>query len=405
MSQDHASSSEDENEETNLAAQMTLATNLLQFEYKGRTATLKTAAELAAWIAERKKRYPTAAKAEAAKKEAAEKKRRWAEEKKQREEAAKEKRLERERNQREQQELRRKLLESQKKQQDDQTQNESQTPQKDEQEQDRDGASQKARLKAEKLRRKAERAQIKAIKAEAAAQIARVRRTSLQANDGTRDKSDVEDSSVGHVDSAITSDGHDIASNTKSVTPVQDAEIQHLEKDITRNTADTEGKLNPPRDKAAELEEEHSDSLSISSSSSLSDSSALSDSDPDEQTSSAGSDSSADSDSDVPPEQTTTKRLHPDRVAPPPRRPIICRNLLKTGKCKFGAGCNFSHDIPPDQPKPQRADKRKPEGPGTGKERRKGLWQVMVEKELEEERKQVLRAVVFLGENGMLGED
>ena len=41
----------------------------------------------------------------------------------------------------------------------------------------------------------------------------------------------------------------------------------------------------------------------------------------------------------------------------------------------------------------------------TTKERRKGLWQVMVEKEQEEERKQVLRAIIFMGEKGMLGED
>ena len=53
--------------------------NVLQFEYKGRTASLRTAAEIAAWIAERKKNYPTQAKAEAAKKESAEKKRKWVE--------------------------------------------------------------------------------------------------------------------------------------------------------------------------------------------------------------------------------------------------------------------------------------------------------------------------------------
>jgi hypothetical protein len=38
------------------------------------------------------------------------------------------------------------------------------------------------------------------------------------------------------------------------------------------------------------------------------------------------------------------------------------------------------------------------------KPRRKGLYQVMVEKELEEEKKQVLRAIIILGENGLLDE-
>ena len=38
------------------------------------------------------------------------------------------------------------------------------------------------------------------------------------------------------------------------------------------------------------------------------------------------------------------------------------------------------------------------------KPRRKGLYQVMVEKELEEEKKQILRGIIVLGENGLLDE-
>ncbi len=385
-SQDHESSSDDENEEAKLAATRGLVTraDFMQFEYKGQPAVLKTASEIAAWIAERKKKYPTIAKAEAAKNEAAEKKRKWAEEKRQREETAKAKRLQLVKSQREVEELRWKLLDDQKGEQQEKIQKEAKKDGKDAGEQDGDHALNKARLKAEKLRRKAEKAEIKAIKAEAAAKIAKVRRGSMQRQDSSERK----ESSIKDGDSAIViedcAEGHQ--------------EIQGLEHGEDSNT-EISGLPSTSNVKAEELEDgQVSPDASSSSSLSVSNSSEVSDSD---LTSSSGSSSSSDFDSDSAPEQATTKRTAPDRVVIPPRQRRPCRNMMKFSKCRDGTGCPFSHDIPEKHRQP----KRKAEETPAKKNRRKGLWQVMVDKELEEERKQVLRAIMFMGEKGMLDED
>jgi hypothetical protein len=66
---------DDEGEEARLAGQNKVSSGL-EIEYGGNNIILRTAAEIAAFIAERKKRYPTQAKVDAAKKEAEEKKRR-----------------------------------------------------------------------------------------------------------------------------------------------------------------------------------------------------------------------------------------------------------------------------------------------------------------------------------------
>lgn len=72
----------DEDEEAKYAAQAAIAAGL-EFTYRGQTASLKSAADIAAWIAERRKRFPTKDKAEAAaakaKAEAEERNRRKAE--------------------------------------------------------------------------------------------------------------------------------------------------------------------------------------------------------------------------------------------------------------------------------------------------------------------------------------
>ena len=57
-------SEDDGDEETRLAA--AASGGDIQFEYKGHVSTLRTPAEIAAWITERRKRYPTQAKREAA---------------------------------------------------------------------------------------------------------------------------------------------------------------------------------------------------------------------------------------------------------------------------------------------------------------------------------------------------
>ena len=399
-SQVHESSSGDENEEANLkAANVIYTPTLVQFAYKGQTAILKTAAEIAAWIVERKRRYPTVAKAEAAKKEASEKKRKWAEEKKRREEAAKVKRSEREKSRPEAEELRRKLLDSQKKKQEEKLQKEAEQDEEEGGEQNKDHLPNKARLEAEKLRQKAEKAEIKAIKAEATAKIARVRRGRLQ----RQESSEMKENSMKDGDSAIVMDDLVEEHVPNTTTKIELQETPGLKRDEDSKAIDpgVTIKRMASNSKEEELEDSQLSDASSSSSLSISDSSEMSDSGV---TSSSGS-SSSDSDSDSPPEQATTKRLAPDRGPPPPRQSNYCRRMIKFGKCRYGPECPFSHDLPDKLSGPRHADKRKTEEISGKKERRKGLWQVMVDKELEIERKQVLKAIVFMGERGMLDED
>jgi hypothetical protein len=420
-SQDHDSSTDDENEEAKLASTVANTINIVQFEYNGRIATLRTAAEIAAWIAERKKRYPTQAKAEAAKKEAAEKKQKWVEEKKRREEASKAKQAEREHAQKEEQRL--KTFEPKKKVAEEKAREKAGKARQDEVEEDEshETKANKARIKADKLRRKAEKAELKVLEAEAAARMARDRCTSLQSSASTQYELNFGNSSAGPITPIEKRDDEAIAENNIGTegTTIDKAEEEGMRVPKLQDLLDA---------KAPIVEEEDEEEVSESSSSlSPSDSPTLSDSETTSSSASSSSSSSSDSDSDSDsaPEQTTSKRLHPTRVGPPPRRPPpvhthhLCRSLLASGHCKRGADCHYSHDLPDTLPSlDERKDKLKEKRKvrlgkakginipaATTKERRKGLWQVMVEKEQEEERKQVLRAIIFMGKNGMLGED
>ena len=76
-SQDMGASS-DEDEEVTLAKTSGITQpDALKFEYRGHNTSLNSPAEITAWIAERKKRYPTAARAELAKAKAEEKRKAW----------------------------------------------------------------------------------------------------------------------------------------------------------------------------------------------------------------------------------------------------------------------------------------------------------------------------------------
>lgn len=422
-SQGNESSSDGENEEAKLASKIFNSANVLEFEYNGRTASLRTAADIAAWIAERKKNYPTQAKAEAAKKEAAEKKRKWAEMKKQREEAAQAKRLEREKVR--QEELRLRALESKKRTDAEKEQKKADRARNDGDEEvnDHEIKARKARIKAEKLRLKAEKAELKVLKAEAKAGKARDRRKSSQCSASSQHQLKMKDNPVTGADSAIATEDQEneiLAQDkvgTESVN-VAEAEGKDVKMPMVHESPTAEALLLESEDEGqvSEISSDSSSSLlSISHSGDLSDA---------DSTSSSGSSlssSHSNSDSDSAPEQTTSKRLQPTSVPPPRRLPThnnhLCRSLLASGRCPRGDKCKYSHDLPDTLPSlSQRKDKLKErreirlgkvgaaEGP-TKRERRKGLWQVMVEKEQEEERKQLLRAIIFMGERGMLGED
>ncbi|KAL4802902.1 hypothetical protein BDV18DRAFT_163426 [Aspergillus unguis] len=146
----HESSEEedDADEESRLAAGGSEASAALQVTYRGRTSTLQSSADIAAWIAERKKRFPTQAKIE--------------ENKKVMEEAKKAKK-EKEEAQRQQKEARKLAAQRAKKEQE-------KNNQKDQAPAD---AAAKAKQKAEKLRRKLEKEEKRIAQAEADAERAR----------------------------------------------------------------------------------------------------------------------------------------------------------------------------------------------------------------------------------------
>lgn len=84
-------------------------------------------------------------------------------------------------------------------------------------------------------------------------------------------------------------------------------------------------------------------SFSVSSPSSSASSLTISE---DEATSS--DDSSSSSSSSSAPESRPSRRVQPDKVAPPKRarKNAVCRSFLHHGRCKKGDACNFRHELP-----------------------------------------------------------
>lgn len=154
--EEHESSEEedDADEESKLASGGGTVNAPLRFTYKGRTATLQSPEEIAAWIEERKKRFPTQARVE-------EKKKVMEEAKKAREETQKQKRDSRKQNPK-------------------QTQKEPRGQKQANGSGDPIDAAAKATQKADKLRQKLLREQKRVAKAEADAERARMKVVSLQ---------------------------------------------------------------------------------------------------------------------------------------------------------------------------------------------------------------------------------
>lgn len=305
----------------------------LKFEYQGRTSVLSSSEDIAAWIAERRKKWPTQAKRETAEQEAAEKRQKWQEEKEARakvsQAAAKARQEEylKQKAEREKSRIRQKLIQEQVKKAKDQAV--SKTPQTD------------AEAKAEKLRRKAEK-------------IAKQLDAAEQALQGKKQHLEEED------------------------------DIDALLNQVNQAAASQQGK-------ASDLDNELA---SLSSSS---------DEDADDTSSSGSSDSDSEINSNSEPEEATTKRSGPERILAPPRKTAPgatsdtrqpCQKFVRTGQCRYGRKCRYRHD---------KADRRavlqKDSGVGN---RRKGLYQVMVDKEAEEEKRRALRAIITIGDAGLL---
>lgn len=353
----------------------------LQFTHNGLTSTLNTPTDLAAWIQERKNRFPTKARIEEKEKE---KERRLAEAR-----AARQEEAERRKKRHDEE------IESQKKVKKEKD-GESQD---DEQQRKRE----KYLAKAEKLRRKLEKSERKAAALAAGSSTAKpdspahdpTQATAAAESPGLNRETVVKlEPQSGAVLEPVWADLAATVTDlgTESVT----ADFQLPNENPLPNglpsaaPATLENMLalkNEPEQPKADL------GLSYAASTSSDD-----DSEDSMSISSSSSDPSSDaSDSDAPPTETSSRRTGPTKVPPPPRdgtrKPQqgtkVCRYFAKHGRCDLGARCGFRHD---------RGDKK------SGRKERGGmkLFDRLVEQERKEEAELALSAIKYLGSNGFL---
>ena len=330
--EEHESSEEedDADEEARLAAGGGGASSSLQITYRGKTATLQSPEDIAAWIEERKKRYPTQARVE-------EKKKAMEEAKKARQEAQRQKDSRK-------QELKRAHKDSRHRQEHDKQTKEQPTDPMD--------AAAKAKQKADKLRRKLMKEEKRVAKAEADAERARIRAEELQ-----RGSTDANvDRSLASPEAQVQpiGPGPESKPDKPGSTAAEGSEI---------NNRDTTPATDIKSDTGQPEQTREGDGLSVPSSD-VSDSS--------DWTSSSGSDSSSDdsdSDGDSAPEEASSRRDGPERVPPPARdnKKKVCRHFARNGRCARGQNCRFLHEAP------ERASKAKPAEP----QGRKGLLQAV----------------------------
>ena len=352
---DHESSEEEEevDEEAKLAQSGADAAAPLQFTYRGQTATLQSQTDIAAWIAERKKKFPTQARIEERKK------------------AAEEAKATRDAARLEKQKEREKEREKQKPKQQGKTPvpaggsiaTAGSDPALD--------AAMKAQRKAEKIKRNLDREQKRFAKAEAEAEAARLKVEALQrqaqglnpqaaAQDRDAPASTAQPSTVladeGTSSTATLTDlpkAAETPGNAVTVYPEQDA-------------------VSVPHTSADAVSDQARPILDLDSApSEVSDWTSSSGSDVDTD---SGSDSDSDSDSDgSAPEEVTSRRQAPERVPAPPRegKKTVCRHFARTGRCKMGDRCKFSHEVS------ERAPKAKPKPAEKDKKERKGLLQAV----------------------------
>jgi hypothetical protein len=135
----------------------------------------------------------------------------------------------------------------------------------------------------------------------------------------------------------------------------------------------------------------------LSDSSVLSSSSDESSEEPDEE-----GDKHEESDSDAAPEATSSKAAPPPIAIPPPP-PVsapasqVCKNWSRSGRCRFGKGCRWAHP-PGDKGSGSVKERASREG-----EKKVGLFEKMVEMELEKRDRVALECIKWLGGNGFLG--
>ena len=378
----------------------------LEFTFKGQISTLHSSSELAAWLAERKKRFPTKARAA----EAAERKKQHEETQRIARQAAKESQEKRRAEARERhQEQKAETKEKQQKQKAANKQKHDQLLKLEDNQKsigDKDAAALKARLKVEKLRKRLEKEEKRIAKAEAKASRATGEAkmspdlTSLEDNvsqnkkrkrtdsfsEPEQGKLKFEESFIKEEPRELSQGTHTRSNETNPILSVKEEPKENIiaatdptnpikqEPDTAQNpltptsqpsipdtnhpvhslelpgTHPPSAAPNSSRANNGMTEDIDIDESNDDSDSSLSeDSSDTSSSDEDDDsTSSEGSSSS----SDDGPETATSKRDGPVRVPPPKRENPnakdrnICRHFLKSGRCPRGDKCRFRHELP-----------------------------------------------------------
>lgn len=317
----------------------------LQFTYKGQTSTLQNSDDIASWLEERKKRFPTAAR-----------------------KAEKEERLRKTREEQEEKKRAERLLERQKR-----------TLEKDKQanRQDKQDAAAKAKLKVEKLRKRLEKEERRIAISEAKSQkrsateageepLPEAKRLKREASTGAdKNVPIVAESGASHnLDERSKGDSEADSSNLipDPLTPtsqpaIPDSEIKSEFK-LDQTSSDLTVLQPPVSNCSAPRSSNNSerqqngkvDSIASADSLSVSSEDTLEDDDEDDDTSSSGS-SSSDSESDGEgPETASSRPKGPQRVEPPKRvdrqEKDFCRDFLQTGRCRRGRRCRWRHALP-----------------------------------------------------------
>ncbi|KAL8664806.1 MAG: hypothetical protein Q9168_007838 [Polycauliona sp. 1 TL-2023] len=381
---EHVSSSEEDDmdEESKLAATVPAASTVqqLQFTYKGQTSTLQNPDDIASWLEERRKRFPTAAK-----------------------KAEKEERLRKEREEREEKRRAERLLERQKR-----------TLEKDKQDvqQDKQDAAAKAKLKVEKLRKRLEKEERRIAKSEAKS----LKRSKSDADEEPLPESkrlkrgeasaDI-DKSVPAV--AATEASHGLEEKSKNdteanvsnpipdpLTPTSQPAISEpeIKGEFHFDQSSSDPKVLPPattNGSTLHLGTDHEeqqyakvDSIASADSSSISSDDTLED-----DTSSSGSPSSDSGTDGEAPKTVSSRQKGPQKVPPPKKKDkqgkAVCRDFLQTGRCRRGKRCRWRHALPD-------RGQRKREEDTPFRVERKSLHQRLVEQELEQERQEKEKA-------------
>lgn len=335
---------DERDEEAELAPQVHIPDGL-QFEHRGQTLNLRTAEEIAAWIAERRQKWPTEQKRAIAQQEAEERRQKLQAERAVRLEAARaaatarQEERNKQRVEQEKKKVRQKML---------QEQIAKAKTSRVEVVEPLEAQRTAAETKIERLRKKA---------AKIAAQLRQIEVTAP-----------TESQTLTAYGDTVAKPGDDELE--KMLVQVDAAAMRQNERTASARYG---GHAN-----------EHVDSSEISPS----------DDDPLDDTSSSGSSSSSESDSDAPPEVSSSKAHKIDKITRSARAPVdttvpdnrpVCRNFLRYGKCKYRRQCHFKHEIP-----------------DAAVSKRKGLYEALVDKEVEEEHRKALRLIISLGDRGLL---